>query len=192
MSMPNTDETSRVSSPDGAAATQFTTLRAASRRALEGATVAQLTAVRAAIDDLLATAPSPPPAVSPRLVSATSMSERRPLPMAPTTGKHVAEVLGQRVAARTLGELQAAVVDLVAALDPSVLEGLARMRARKRRFVSRLRDAIHPGRPDLQVVQARSGWWVSANVSYAAACPTLQALCTAASLKFGEDIRFPI
>jgi hypothetical protein len=81
------------------------------------------------------------------------------------------------------------VIDIVHEVAPNVLERLAMMRARKRRFVSKSGTDIHPGRRDLKVMQTRSGWWISANVGLDDTVRNLQALCHAASLKYGSDIK---
>ena len=107
-------------------------------------------------------------------------------------GKHAAEVLGERVEAPTLGLLFAAVVDVVAELDPAVLERLAPITPRTRHYVARSKAEIHPGRPDLPTIKARSGWWVSKNVGEEDVRRGLLALCRVASLKFGSDICFPL
>jgi len=103
---------------------------------------------------------------------------------------YVAEVLGERVEASSLGSLFAGVVDLISQLDPAVIERLSSMRARTRRYVSKTKSEIHPGRPDLKTIRTRSGWWVSGNVGLDDARRALNALCVAGSLEFGVDVRF--
>lgn len=106
--------------------------------------------------------------------------------------KHGAEVLGETLKAQSLGRLFARVIDLVAEIDSELLERLAEARARTRRHISRTQSAIHPGRPDLRTIRARSGWWVSANVGEDDVRRSLIALCRAGGLTFNEDVRFPI
>lgn len=105
--------------------------------------------------------------------------------------KYVAEFLGVRITAWTLPELFAGLVDLTADVAPEALDKLAAMRARRRRFVARSREAIHPGRQDLGVMRTASGWWISRNIGQADLKRALQALARAAGLGFGEDVRFP-
>lgn len=105
---------------------------------------------------------------------------------------HGARVLGELLTAPTLGRLFAAAVDVVNAHDPAGVERLAAMRARKRRYISRLQTEVHPGRPDLGVLPTASGWWVSANVGQVDVQRALRALCDAATLTFGKDIIFPL
>ncbi len=106
--------------------------------------------------------------------------------------KHVAEVLGKRISAPTLGRLFGSIVDLIDDIDPSVLERLALMRSHKRRYVARAKSSIHPGRPDLKTLKSKSEWWVSTNVGEEDVTRGLKALCHAGQLKFGSDICFPV
>ena len=94
------------------------------------------------------------------------------------------------LSASTLPEIFAQVVDLTAEVASEALDKLAATRARKRRFVARNPEAIHPGRSDLAVMQTASGWWISKNISQADLKRALQALTHAAGLSFGEDIKF--
>ncbi|WP_171206760.1 hypothetical protein [Ruegeria sp. HKCCA0235A] len=106
-------------------------------------------------------------------------------------GNYTAMFLGEPIHAETLPELFARVVDLSFELDPASIERLASMKARTRRYVSRKREAIHPGRPDLPVTRTCTGWWISANVGVEDIVRSLRALADAAKLDFGTDIRFP-
>lgn len=113
-----------------------------------------------------------------------------PMPNLATAGKRAAEVLGERVAAPTYGLLFAAVVDLIAALDPSVLERLARRQGRLGfSCVSRSRRNF---RGCDKVIKTSSGWWVSGIAGEDHVWRWLGDLCEAGSLKFGEDVRFPV
>jgi hypothetical protein len=109
----------------------------------------------------------------------------------PATAGHRAEVFGEIVGAPTLGRLFGVVVDRINEIAPEAIEALSRKRARIRAFVAYEKCGVHPDRSDLRVVQTRSGWWVSANVGETDVRRGLRALCGAAGLKFGEDIRFP-
>ena len=108
-----------------------------------------------------------------------------------TSGAYVASVLGVPIAADTLGALLRNIVDAIHDLDPSVIERLSEMKARKRRYVARERERVHAGRRDLPVLQTRSDWWVSANIGRPDLVRSLQALCRASGLRYGQDIRFP-
>lgn len=108
-----------------------------------------------------------------------------------TTGVYRACVLDAPVGANTLGGLFRNVVDAVHDLDPAVIERLAGMKARTRRFVARACEDVHAGRRDLPVLQTRSGWWVSANIGRHNLVRALRALCAASGLRYGRDIRFP-
>lgn len=107
-------------------------------------------------------------------------------------GKYVALVLDEHVVGHTLGRLFANVVDLIAEIDPSVQHRLERIGARKRRYTSRSSNEIQQNRPDLATIQTGSGWWVSSNVGKEDVRRCLAAVCLAADLEFGTEIRFPI
>lgn len=125
-----------------------------------------------------------------RLALRPPKASAAPFPSLPSAGKRAAEVLGEQVAARTYGLLFAAVVDLIAALDPSVLERLARRQGRLGfSCVSRSRRNFRSCDP---VIQTRSGWWVSGIAGEDHVWRWLMALCEAGDLRFGEDVRFPL
>lgn len=106
-------------------------------------------------------------------------------------GNYRAVFLDEPIGADTLAELFARFVDLAYELDPASIDRLANMKARTRRYVSRNRESIHPGRPDLSVTRTRTGWWISANVGVEDVARSLRALADAANLGYGTDIRFP-
>ena len=129
--------------------------------------------------------PPPPAETAPPVVAVTSTWPTS------TTGARVASVLGVPVGAPTLGKLLRNVVDAMHDLDPSVIERLSEMKARKRLYVAREPEQVHAGRCDLPVLQTRSGWWVSRNIGAEDLVRSLQALCRASGLHYGQDIRFP-
>lgn len=106
-------------------------------------------------------------------------------------GKYSFEVLGRRLHADTLGGVFAEAVDVMDDVDPKAVVRLSTMRATKRRYVSRDKAGIHGARADLKVMRTRSGWWVDGNISRGQLVSALQALCRAAGLEYGSDIRFP-
>jgi hypothetical protein len=105
--------------------------------------------------------------------------------------KYVLEVLGERLEASSLGLLFASLVDLLAELDPAVLERVSKLTPRRRRYVARAKEGVHPGRPDLKTIKTKSGWWVSANVGREDVARAIRAVCIAANLQFGQDISWP-
>lgn len=157
-------------------------------------TVARLMALRAgpdeAMDRVVARLAARPP-ITPHAESTAPSRKIRPVAVT-VRGKRAAEVLGERIEAPTFGLLFAAIVDMVAELDPTVLERLAAIIARKRHYVARSKAEIHPGRPDLPTIKTRSGWWVSRNVGARDVQRGLMALCRVGSLTFGTDVRFPL
>lgn len=106
-------------------------------------------------------------------------------------GRYIAEVLGARLGAPTLGKLFRDIVDAVHYLDPAVIERLSGMKAYTRCYVARALEDIHDGRTDLPTLRARSGWWVSANIGTEDLKRGLRALCEAGGLDYGCDVRFP-
>ena len=106
-------------------------------------------------------------------------------------GKYSTEFLGEKITAQTLPEFFSQFVDLVENVAPEAVYKLATMRANKRRFVARTREAIHPARSDLPVMQTSSGWWISKNIGQEDLKRALKALADATGLKFGYDIKFP-
>jgi hypothetical protein len=110
----------------------------------------------------------------------------------PAAGKYEAEYLGARLFESTLPAIFAHVVDLTADVAPEALDKLAAMRARKRRFVARNPEAVHPGRQDLAVMRTKSGWWISKNIGQEDLKRALHALALASGLTFGDDIKFPL
>lgn len=108
----------------------------------------------------------------------------------PSAHKYQAEFLGETITARVLPEIFAQIVDLVARLQPEILDRLASIRTRKRRFVSRNREEIHLGSRHLEVMQTKSGWWVSKCIGQADLERALRELARVAGLEFGNEIKF--
>lgn len=108
----------------------------------------------------------------------------------PPIRKYAAEFLGSRFTAWTLPEVFAEIVDMTAEVAPEALTKLSRMSARTRRFVSHKPEAIHPGNKRLPVMQTSSGWWISKNIGQDDLIRALRALCNAADITFGKDLKF--
>lgn len=84
-----------------------------------------------------------------------------------------------------------AALTCLADLDCCVLERLANMGGRRRRHVARERDAIHPGRNDLNsqfTIEFWPSWWMGTNYSRKDTCRILKDLCKAAGLQYGRDL----
>jgi hypothetical protein len=123
--------------------------------------------------------------------AATSVAAEMPAPSkreGPARHAYTIRFLGEDVQGATLGSVLAALVDHVAEIDASVLERLAGMKARTRRYVARDPSDLHGGRSDLPVIETASGWWVSANIGTDDLDRNLRALCKAAGLVHGEDV----
>ncbi len=100
------------------------------------------------------------------------------------------EVLGKQVRSGTLVEFFAEVVDTIDDVAPEAVANLAQMRARTRAYVARTRAVVHAGRIDLPTTKTSSGWYVSENIGRKDLVRALEALCQAAGLTYGRDIRF--
>jgi hypothetical protein len=111
---------------------------------------------------------------------------------APTAEEqHGLELFGaETLRAATLPELHVALIDRFDELDSEANEKIAALRSRKRAYISRDKNAIHPGRPDLPVRRSQSGWRISANIGRRDLWRTLKATCTANDLVYGHDIRY--
>ena len=156
---------------------------------LRESTVALLMARRLREDETL-------DAVSARLASSGLPNLSQPIALPPltsrtrATGKYGLELLGEPLRASTLAELFGALIDRLAELDPEAVEKLSTIRSTKRGFVSRDKNAIHPGRPDLPLRRTRSGWWISANIGIEDLERALRRTCEANDLVYCRDIRF--
>ncbi len=118
--------------------------------------------------------------------------EKKATTTKPSSGKHTTEFFGIPFVTRTLPEAFAEIVDMTAEVAPEALDSLSEVKARTRRFVARRPEAIHPGNPGLPVMQTTSGWWISKNVGQEDLKRALRALCNAAGLTFGRDVKFPL
>lgn len=110
----------------------------------------------------------------------------------PPIRKYAAEFLDMRFTAWTLPEVFAEIVDMTAEVAPEALTKLAGMSARRRRYVARSQEAIHPGNRSLPVTRTKSGWWISKNIGQEDLKRALRAICDAAGITFGKDLKFPI
>jgi hypothetical protein len=106
------------------------------------------------------------------------------------TGKYGLELFGETLRASTLAKLFGTLIDTLVELAPEAVEKLSRRRSTKRGFVSREKNAIHPGRPDLPLRRTRSGWWISANIGTEDLQRALKHTCDASDIVYGHDVRF--
>ncbi len=161
---------------------------------LHDETVALLTKHRRApgesIDDVIRRIARPKPREVNGAFAVSRPSRPKRKSSASGGSRYSVEVMGESVEENALGRLFANVVDLFHELDPQALENLAEMRARRRRYVARRREDVHGGRTNLPVIRTRSGWFVSANVGREDVGRGLRALCKAARLVCGVDVRF--
>jgi len=97
-------------------------------------------------------------------------------------GRYEACVMGDQLSANTLPKLVVGIIEWFEEHDPTVLERLAVEEAQIRRFISKRREVIHPGRNDLPVIQSASGWYTSANIGFEDARRWAKAASTAAGL----------
>jgi hypothetical protein len=106
--------------------------------------------------------------------------------------RYSAQFLGVFLTAWTLPDMFAEIVDMTAQVAPEALDKLATMQARKRRFVSRTKEAIHPDNRHLPTMQTVSGWWISKNIGQRDLKRALRNLADAAGLTYGRDVIFPV
>ncbi len=110
-------------------------------------------------------------------------------PVSTLPAKHACEVLGVTVRANSLGELFGNVIDVVDSVAPELVEKFSQTGSSRRRYVSRDRQDVHIGRPDLPVMRTRSGWWVSKNVNRQQTVSQLRKLCKMTGLEWRKDMR---
>lgn len=117
----------------------------------------------------------------------------KPWPTAPSragqTQKYTMIFLGEELRAATLGHMFVELIDSLSIVAPEGIEKLATMKSRKRAFVSRSREAIHPGRSDLKTLKTKNDWWVSANIGRRDFNRALSTLCKATGLTVNRDVR---
>jgi hypothetical protein len=111
-------------------------------------------------------------------------------PRCENSGIYEGEVLGMHIRSGTLSSFFAEVVDTIEYVAPEAVAHLARMRARTRAYVARTSTSVHAGRTDLPTRKTSSGWYVSENIGRKDLIRALKALCHAADLDYGRDIRF--
>ncbi|WP_298963553.1 hypothetical protein [uncultured Roseibium sp.] len=105
-------------------------------------------------------------------------------------GKYTAVFLRVSFSENTLPEIFARFVDMTAEVAPEVLDELSHISPRKRRYVSRDPNAIHPGNSQLPTMRTNSGWWISKNIGRRDLIRALSALSKVADLAYGRDIKF--
>jgi hypothetical protein len=130
-----------------------------------------------------------PPAVRPRPVSSPSTS---PVQKTPSAVGFTFD--GQFHPARNARDTMTSIFETFAQRDPSFFERFATLpkHGRTRRYLSRSRDELYPGRPDLvhdHSVQISSGWWVSTNHSRKSIAQIIEMACNVMRLKYGQDVR---
>lgn len=106
-----------------------------------------------------------------------------------TNYRYRVDILGKIVTANSLGTLCANMVDAVHNTHPGILEGLSNRGTDKRALLSRSRNGVHLSSPNLPVVQAKCGWWVSSNVSRPQIIRWIEHLCEIAGWQLDHHIR---
>lgn len=103
---------------------------------------------------------------------------------------YACEVIGAVLSAPTLPRIFAKIVDLMDELDPAILEKLSEMKpSYARNYISRDKEKVHIRSPQLETMSTKSGWWISKNIGRAQLIGALCALCNAAGLEYGKDLR---
>jgi hypothetical protein len=95
--------------------------------------------------------------------------------------------------ARSAREVMQDVLTLLAKRDVTFLERfVARKHGKKRRYVSRDRSALYPGKPhlsELHAVEFLPGWWLGTNYSKRGIRDIIELACEVAGIQFGEDLQ---
>ncbi len=105
--------------------------------------------------------------------------------------RYRATLRGNVIGGDALWQVLAGVLNHMADEDSGFLARLSAEQGRSRRHVARNRDAIHPGRGDLNrrfTREFRPGWYIGTNYSAADTRRILRAACTVAELTFGQDL----
>lgn len=134
------------------------------------------------------------PSVQPENYERDELDKRiKPRASAPSragqTQKYTLIFLGDELRAATLGHMFVELIESLSNVAPEGVEKLATMKSRKRAFVSRNREAIHPGQSDLKTLKTKNSWWVSANIGRRDFNRALDALCKAIGLTVSKDVR---
>ncbi len=106
-------------------------------------------------------------------------------------GRYRATLRGETSAAATLREILAGTLNRLANTDSDFLSRLSAWQGRTRRHVAQRREAIHPGRDDLNrryTEEFRPGWWMGTNYSATDVRRILKDACRAADISFGRDL----
>jgi len=107
------------------------------------------------------------------------------------TRRYRALLLGHAVEADSLSGLLSKVFRFLADRDAAFLPRLSGYGGRTRRHVARTRDAIHPGRSDLNeqhTKEFRPGWWMGTNYSAVDVRRIIKDACQVAELSLGRDL----
>jgi hypothetical protein len=141
--------------------------------------------------------PAPPPATTPRA---------HPQPAQPPTDVHLpslesGEILfsgfsfnGQRYHEGSAINTLMRVLEVLSSRDTTFLERYASLprHGRKRRYVSRDKMELYPGRPDLceeYSVSRFGGWWIGTNYNRSTIMNAIELACQVAGLRFGTDLK---
>ena len=89
-----------------------------------------------------------------------------------------------------------AIFQLLAEKDSSFFERFAeRKHGRKRRYLSREKENLYPGRPDLQKKASKEiapGWWIGTNYSNQTKRQIIQMACEVAGIKFDDELKIDL
>jgi hypothetical protein len=104
-----------------------------------------------------------------------------------------AKVLGAPVRATTAKDVMIKVLGELHHRDASFLERFAALprHGRRRRYISRSKVELYPGRPDLCEdcsEQHFGGWWIGTNYSRSTLAKIIQTATEVAGLRFGADV----
>lgn len=92
----------------------------------------------------------------------------------------------------SLKEALSIYLNTIADIDPDVLIIISKVKGRKRKYIAKDRNEIHPDRPDLNhksTYEFRPSWFVGTNYSLNDIYRILQGICKATGLVFSKDIK---
>jgi len=106
--------------------------------------------------------------------------------------KYRLHILGENISANTCPKILVKCLNLLADLDPAILEKILPLKGRTRHYIAKTRK-IHKGRPDLDqrnTCEFRPGWFTGTNYGRDDVERMLAGICSIIELDYGVDIYF--
>lgn len=102
---------------------------------------------------------------------------------------------GQRTNCRSASQVLVEVMGLLSSRDTEFMNRFAsRKHGRRRRYASKIREELYPGRPDLAQLsqQLSSGWWVGTNYSKSNIRQIIMLACDVADIRYGVELKIEL